>query len=56
MALIQSMGDAWPNQPLLRSAKDDFQRIEGSVEAFTDAVERVLGAPPAPSFSSTSRS
>jgi AcrR family transcriptional regulator len=47
MALIQSMGDALAQFVLFYDPQgDDFQRIEGSVIAYTDAVERVLGAPP----------
>jgi TetR/AcrR family transcriptional repressor of nem operon len=47
MALVQSMGDTLAHFVLFYDPQsDDFQRIAGSVAAFTDAVERVLGAPP----------
>jgi hypothetical protein len=47
MALMQSMGDTLAQFVLFYDPKsDNFQRIEGSVVAYTDAVERVLGAPP----------
>jgi AcrR family transcriptional regulator len=46
MALLQSMGDALAQFVLFFDPKSgDFQGIEGSVAAYTDAVERVLGAP-----------
>ena len=47
MSLVQSMGDTLAQFILFYDPKsDDFQRIAGSVAAYTDAVERVLGAPP----------
>ena len=46
MALLQSMGDALAQFVLFFDPQsDNFQRIEGSVAVYTDAVERVLGAP-----------
>ena len=47
MALLQNMGDTLARFVLFYDPqKDNFQRIAGSVAAYTDAVERVLGAPP----------
>jgi TetR/AcrR family transcriptional repressor of nem operon len=47
MALMQSMGDTLAQFVLFYDPEcDNIQRIAGSVAAYTDAVERVLGAPP----------
>jgi len=47
MSLMQSMGDTLAKFILFYDPKsDDFQKVEGSVVAYTDAVERVLGASP----------
>ena len=47
MSLLQSMGDTLARFILFYDPKNDnLQNIEGSVVAYTDAVERVLGAPP----------
>jgi len=46
MALLQSMGDRLARFILFFDPEcDDFRRIEDSVMAYTDAIERVLGAP-----------
>ena len=44
--LIKSLGDTFI-EPLLRPQPeaDDFRRIENAVAAYTDALERILGAP-----------
>jgi len=47
MSLMQNMGDILAHFILFYDSKrNDFQRIAGSVIAYTDAVERVLGASP----------
>ena len=46
IALIQSLGDAFAGVLLANELKpDDLQRLESTVNAFNDALERVLGAP-----------
>jgi TetR/AcrR family transcriptional repressor of nem operon len=47
MALLQSMGDTLAHFILFYDPqRDNLAHIEGSVMAYTDALERVLGAPP----------
>jgi len=45
--LMQGVGDKFV-EPLLKGAPTpaDFQRIESAFAAYTDAMERILGAPP----------
>ena len=46
ISLIQSLGDAFARVLLANELKpDDLQRLEGTMQAFNDALERVLGAP-----------
>lgn len=46
MCLIKSLGDSFA-QPLLSEVHqdDDYQHMENAVRAYTDALERILGAP-----------
>ena len=46
LALFQSLGDTWAELLLADEPKHDaWQHIERTVAAYTDALERVLGAP-----------
>ena len=45
LSLLQGMGDAMANSMFIRNATFDYPRITGTIDAFTRALERVLGAP-----------